>query len=1145
MTNLLQAAGATPNRQPKFVPLFMDRAFTGLYTQRSPLHDPSDLATARFYGGRPDALLDGLNIELTNRLTLQRRPGLTQFSTVTYPTIPNIAFSFEGIDNLHRVMIDTGSTGSLPITSVDITTGTTTTYHGTFPDGGSNAYVDTVTGVGMLFTIAGFVNAQNNGTFECTASTTTTLTLANTQGIAETLAATAISSGAVYYDKQNGTKQLLFGKAAGAGQTYFIGVAGVLYMGDGIEVKKYTPDNPNGEIWRWGIVAPTVKPGIQVVTAGNAAVKWQAATWFSTMGLLLDSNMNLQVLTSVNADGTNPDPNAVFGTSSIGNPPWNHTIGGLTTETSGVTWRTLGWLNPWTANTTYSDYGFQLVTPNIPISDTIFDVATNSVYNMTDGPNVDTSSNNRPAFTGIAQSKIPFLGGNPNTKWTCYGPGLMHLWQASHGYVTGDQISEYPLPPLPGQTNYIHACINSGTSAVSYTSPPWETLTGNVTVDGQLAWTCMGQAARQDSHSYTAWVTPQSTSFSAIVDVNNNIQVCIQGGMSDISDPGAAWGTAYGSQTTDGSVVWSCAGPSSTWATGIYCLPGGGFSPHTSTNAYGGVNIEDSNNNQQWVIATGFSGSPTHPTWATAQGATTFDPSPSGPLNWVNNGPTPSNSFTWFKSLEYVYAYKARVPDDPYNTTAPPLWSNPLGVYKGSGTGAVSSASPLSVIPTGDASAVVFLTLTGSLDPQVDTIEVYRTTDGGATFEFLTDIPNPAPSGGNPGVVVLQDYMPQLPNGSLPGLNPLILAPVDGVNNPPADGYLPMVFNFQRIWGAAPPVDQIQNNTSVFFSGGPDTLVGNPNEAFDPSDEFPFLSTVIRLVKSTKGLGVFLNDSIELIAGGPTTASFFSVTLSPGIGLRNFNALDVYAGEIFFFASDGRFVVASPELQLAEFGFPIADRLINFNPDTVHVAAFQVGLDACVFVADGATGWYRVNPRQIPGGFSGPEPIWSPFAAITSGCKFVQAIEVSSGVKKLLVGPNAASGTIRERNLSVFTDAGTEYDAFFVMGSLMLANPGQTALLKFLEMDFSGVSYRPTVGFLLNEISGSFTNFTQIPTFDPPQIYGKTITPSSYSPNRYYFTGEQALARCRHMQIRVDFGATAVGDEMYNLTIFGRFVMEP
>lgn len=49
--------------------------------------------------------------------------------------------------------------------------------------------------VGQSFTVAGFVtNASNNGTFLCTANTTTIITLNNANGVAETQAATATST---------------------------------------------------------------------------------------------------------------------------------------------------------------------------------------------------------------------------------------------------------------------------------------------------------------------------------------------------------------------------------------------------------------------------------------------------------------------------------------------------------------------------------------------------------------------------------------------------------------------------------------------------------------------------------------------------------------------------------------------------------------------------------------------------------------------------------------------------------------------------------------------------------------------------------------------------------------------------------------
>lgn len=63
--------------------------------------------------------------------------------------------------------------------------GGTTQYTGTITGGTANALV------GATFTIAGFTNAANNGTWVCTASSATTLTLANAAGVAETHAGTA------------------------------------------------------------------------------------------------------------------------------------------------------------------------------------------------------------------------------------------------------------------------------------------------------------------------------------------------------------------------------------------------------------------------------------------------------------------------------------------------------------------------------------------------------------------------------------------------------------------------------------------------------------------------------------------------------------------------------------------------------------------------------------------------------------------------------------------------------------------------------------------------------------------------------------------------------------------------------------------
>ena len=82
----------------------------------------------------------------------------------------------------------TATTTSLALTSAAAASGGTTVYTGTIPGGASNAFA------GYTFTVAGFDKSVNNGIFLATASSATSLTLQNPNGVADTAAATAASN---------------------------------------------------------------------------------------------------------------------------------------------------------------------------------------------------------------------------------------------------------------------------------------------------------------------------------------------------------------------------------------------------------------------------------------------------------------------------------------------------------------------------------------------------------------------------------------------------------------------------------------------------------------------------------------------------------------------------------------------------------------------------------------------------------------------------------------------------------------------------------------------------------------------------------------------------------------------------------------
>lgn len=129
---------------------------------------------------------------------------LGNVTTKTTPGYNNVVLSLGGTNGpttfqLNPQIVDVANTSISPGTAFVLTAVAASTigvltltaaaangvYTGTITGGGSNAYV------GDTFTIAGFVNGVNNGTFLCTASTTTVLTLANAASIAETHAGTA------------------------------------------------------------------------------------------------------------------------------------------------------------------------------------------------------------------------------------------------------------------------------------------------------------------------------------------------------------------------------------------------------------------------------------------------------------------------------------------------------------------------------------------------------------------------------------------------------------------------------------------------------------------------------------------------------------------------------------------------------------------------------------------------------------------------------------------------------------------------------------------------------------------------------------------------------------------------------------------
>jgi len=483
------------------------------------------------------------------------------------------------------------------------------------------------------------------------------------------------------------------------------------------------------------------------------------------------------------------------------------------------------------------------------------------------------------------------------------------------------------------------------------------------------------------------------------------------------------------------------------------------------------------------------------------------------------------------------------------------------------------------------------ITVTGSTDPQVDTIVIYRSTDGfsaSGPYLELTEVQNPPPVNGLPGTTSVIDFMPDLATATLPGLNPLEEAPIDDVNDPPpgqfgslfftpagpntptvaapGTGMIGTTYHQGRLWGF------VGNN--VFCSGGPDTNPGNGFTAWPSINVFPFQSQVIRLVTTTNGILVFTTTDLYVIGGGPGITTYFSSLLIPNFGILSWNAVTQVGSQVVAFTSDNQLVSVDPQNGFSRIGHPIGNLLaggnqttggltINFNPANVYLAYHSSGdSEHALFIGDGATGFFRCDLALAPDNAITGNPVFSSFAQVNGGnCKAITSVETSSGVHQLLIGDSRAGKKVltRDSTFSIFSDggavgtgvSGNAYESYAIVGVLTLCAAGQMANANFIEGDYVKVGTQPNISVLFNEIvtAETMSEFELLVggVQDPPKFFGPSGEAESLYMPRYYFgtttpgnpNQDPSPAWAKFASLKIDFGTDTVKNECLALTFVG------
>jgi hypothetical protein len=533
--------------------------------------------------------------------------------------------------------------------------------------------------------------------------------------------------------------------------------------------------------------------------------------------------------------------------------------------------------------------------------------------------------------------------------------------------------------------------------------------------------------------------------------------------------------------------------------------------------------ITDANNNIEAPYRTGYTASSGGaPTFGTAlDDLTTDNPN----LIWINQGTSTAPSVGtlttatgWKYAISLVNTLDDTVSNATYLSASTGNFTDATGVYLSPGAG----LPPISQI-----------------DPQADYVAIWRTTDG-QNSAFL--IPSTTTDYSAPITISLHDY---LLNGYTDTtldttLNNLISAPVLGENTPPAPGAINLAYYLNRIFYSI--------GATAYWTSGPATPTGNGLNGSAPLNFDEQASLVSRLVPTTSGLFVFTVSDINIIQGSGTVANPISpaLPLLEGIGLLSYNALDVNGSIIGFFTTDHQFVILDPSAGVTSAGYPLGDqfRLNNgqvgqsWNPASVYVAWYVNGEDQGWYVGDGVQGWFRLMSTPAPeSGYT-----WAPYAKIVSGVKALQSIEVTPGNHQLMLGP-VGTGNILYRDLDTNQDGGVSYPCYAVLGSCVLSQPGQYAVVPFITTESVGTGVPLVISVIIDEALPYYTGpFEVLKKWvnDPPNLKPSVSIPAQ----RFYLSDDTMPASMRSMQIMFSWPAQNVPSELLSTTIFGGYVQE-
>lgn len=462
-----QVAGSQGDRPTRSAPIFTNRFITGLWTQRNPLRDAAtQYLVEKFYtGARFESIIDGLNMELTNRLTIGRRCGKSVYNSQNFPAIARFAefrYTLNGAEVMN-VIADTNlivydatgpSTKAVILNKTAAATGSPTFFQGV----GNTLYF------GDRFEVKKWVKPNKTWT-----------------------ATTVFTAGDSVLDS-NGRLQ------------YASVVQNNVSTISQVQIKN------NLLTLTVGATVPTSLLGQNVRISGVGTNTFLNNTYLTISSIVGSTLSGIFVHADVAAVGDTGTIQIFTGTGTSGSstPTWATTAGATATDPpggglDGLIWTCAGF-------PTYN-WGIAAPTAGPTIAGTTSGITfwrPVIAYTVPGGGTfiVDSNLNIQSLITAGITGIVPptwaqNMGQVTSDPNGAGGAGWVNVGKASQGWTAG-QVTPYSFSTVLGSYSIIDSNGNlqqqttGGTTGT--TQPTWATVVGTTTADNTVTWTCRGKA---------------------------------------------------------------------------------------------------------------------------------------------------------------------------------------------------------------------------------------------------------------------------------------------------------------------------------------------------------------------------------------------------------------------------------------------------------------------------------------------------------------------------------------------------------------------------------------------------------------------------------------------------------------------------